>query len=354
MAQLSESVAPLCPVNRHEAVSTAPPQIKEVQMSGLPSADEVIGYMKTLSNWGRWGPEDTKGTLNLISSANRRCAGALVTDGESISLSKKIPHLGIAEAWGETGPRSYMIQSGERYAWDPVTESQFQMAVESLSMIFHGELFTHIDDMSHVFYRGKMYNGRPSSLVTSADGAKEQNVDAMRDGVFTRGILFDFARFRGADFVAAGDPVLPEHLDAMEEMQGVRVMEGDAVLLRTGYQGALDRAENTGATRPKGHSGWSVACLPWFRDRGVSLIGADVFNEANPTGYDVSIDPGLFLSPVHVVALVAMGLPLLDNTHLEHLAEVCAAKNRWEFCFVVNPLRLDRGTGSPVNPIAVF
>lgn len=323
-------------------------------MPGIPSAGEVVEYMETLSNWGRWGPEDTKGTLNLVSPKKRRQAAELVREGQTITLAKMIPHLGITAAWGAPGPHSHMIQSGERYVWDAESEGQFQMAVESLSFIFHGETFTHIDDMSHVFYRGKMYNGRSSSLVSTAHGAQEQNVDAMRDGVFTRGILFDFARFRGTDFAEAGDPVLPKHLDAMEQAQGVQVEEGDVILLRTGYQGALDRAEQRGDPRPQGHSGWGAACLPWFRERGVSLIGADVFNEANPTGYDASADPSVLMSPVHVVALVAMGLPLLDNAHLENLAEVCESKNRWEFCFVLNPLRLDRGTGSPVNPVAVF
>lgn len=319
-----------------------------------PAPDEVVGYMSALSNWGRWGADDTKGTLNLVGPTHRAGAAALVRDGECVSLGKRIPHLGMAAALGHGGPQSHMLQSGERYAWDDSSAKQFQFAVEALSFIFHGETFTHVDDLSHVFYRGQMYNGRPSTLVTSAEGAQEQNVDTlMRDGVFTRGVLLDFARHRGVSAVASGIGAFPEDLEAMEQAQGVRVGAGDVVLLRTGHQGALDALE-PGGPHPEGHSGWAAACLPWFHDRGVAMIGADVVNEVNPTGYDPSVEPGILTSPVHAVSLVAMGLPLLDNAHLERLAAACAAKVRWEFCFTLNPLRIDRGTGSPVNPVAIF
>jgi hypothetical protein len=84
------------------------------------------------------------------------------------------------------------------------------------------------------------------------------------------------------------------------------------------------------------------------------MIGADVINDAIPTGYDVADSDGITILPVHAVALVAMGVRLIDNAHLERLSQVCAAKNRWEFCLTMAPLRLERGTGSPVNPLATL
>ena len=77
----------------------------------------------------------------------------------------------------------------------------------------------------------------------------------------------------------------------MEAAQGVRVEERDVVLLRTGRQGQLDKLE-PGQPHPQGHSGWSAACLPWFRERGVAMIGGDVFNGSNPTGYEPTLEPG--------------------------------------------------------------
>jgi kynurenine formamidase len=312
--------------------------------------------MDTLSNWGRWGEADTLGTLNLLTPVKRRQAAALVRDGESVSCAKLIPHLGVGTIMGEGGPQSYMVQSGEKYMLHKTDSANpgLEYAIESLSFIFHGELFTHVDDLSHVFYQGKMYNGRPAGLVTSIDGAQEQNVDTlMRDGIYTRGVLLDFARHRGADVADPEDHVYPEDLEAMEEAQGVRAEVGDVLLLRTGYAGQLDRLP-AGQPRPEAHSGWSPACLPWFHERGIAMIGSDVINEAAPSPYDPADGPGILASPVHAVAMVAMGMPLLDNANLERLAAVCAEKSRWEFCFTMNPLRLDRATGSPVNPVATF
>jgi kynurenine formamidase len=324
-------------------------------MGQAPPAADVVGYMDKLSNWGRWGEQDTLGTLNLVTPAKRQQAASLIREGAGVSCSRVIPHLGTGAMLGQGGPQSYMIQSGEKYALggpdnDP---HALQFAAETLSYIFHGFAFTHIDDFSHVFVEGKMYNGRSAGLVTSSGGAQEQNVEALRDGVFTRGVLLDLARLRGVDVLDPEDQAYPEDLEACEEAQGVRVEEGDVILLRTGYQGQLDRLE-PGAEAPHGHSGWAAACLPWFHERGVALIGADVINDAIPTGYDASDSKGITALPVHAVALVAMGLRLIDNAHLERVSEACAERNRWEFALSLNPLRFERGTGSPVNPVAMF
>ena len=89
--------------------------------------------------------------------------------------------------------------------------------------------------------------------------------------------------------------------------------------------------------------------MPWLRERDVAVIGSDVATEPRPGG-----DYKRTSVPVRQVAMVAMGLRLIDNCHLEGLAETCTRLNRWEFSLSINPLRLERGTGSPVNPIATF
>ena len=58
--------------------------------------------------------------------------------------------------------------------------------------------------------------------------------------------------------------------------------------------------------------------------------------------------------PVHVLAVNAMGLHLLDWLQFDDLVAVCEELNRWSFLCVVAPLRLPDATGSPVNPIAIF
>ena len=320
-------------------------------MAKAPTQEEVLAYFDELSNWGRWGDEDELGTLNLITPEKRRQAASLVREGITVGCSKLIPWHGPLEEIRGAMPVSHMIKSGERYVLglgDNPEHQSHQSAAESLTFVFHGGVFTHIDGLAHVFFDAKMYNGRSAGLVKTADGATAQSSEVMRDGILSRGILYDIPSLRGVDALEPGTAVSPEDLEEFEEAHGVRAEPGDILLLRTGYAGVVD-ALPSGGEPPQGRAGWGVGCLPWLRERGAALIGSDVINDAQPPG-----DYAETTLPVHQVGLVAMGLRLIDNAHLEKLAETCARLQRWEFCFTVNPLRLERGTGSPVNPIAAF
>ena len=323
-------------------------------MGKAPSQEEVLSYFDKLSNWGRWGKEDTLGALNLITPKKRVQAAALVKDGESVSCSRLIPR---------TPPLSpsvvhfHMAQSGERYAlgddgpeWTPGVKP-LQWAAEYLAFSFHGLTFTHIDGLAHVFWKGQMYNGRSAALVKASEGALVQNTDVMRDGIMTKAVLLDVARLKGKPWLTGQEHVFPEDLEAAEQAQKCRVEEGDIVLLRTGFPAEIADVQSKDplAPPPHEHSGYNIACAPWFRERGVAVIGSDVINDAAPVG-----DYKETMLPIHQVALVAMGLRLIDNGDFERLAEVCARKNRWEFMLTLNPLRIQNGTGSPANPIATF
>jgi kynurenine formamidase len=253
-----------------------------------------------------------------------------------------------------------MVQSGERYALgDEGPEiaiggnvvKPLQWAAEQLSFQFHGLVFTHIDALGHVFWKGQLYNGFPASSVKASEGSTIENINvAAPEGIMSRGVLLDVARLRGKPWMDADDHVYPEDLEAAEQAQGVRVEEGDILLLRTGYPAHINdvQSKDPMAPPPHEHSGYQAACLPWFKERGVAVLGSDVIQDAVPHGYNETS------LPVHQVALVALGLRLIDNADLEALAETCARKNRWEFCLTLNPLRIENGTGSPANPIATF
>ena len=162
--------------------------------------------------------------------------------------------------------------------------------------------------------------------------------------------MLDVARARGTDPLPMAPGVYPEDLEAAEEAQGVRVQEGDVVLLRAVAGAQHEAAIMAGTEPPQEHSGFHAATLPWLHERGVAVVGSDVttdtrFRDEHYTRTRM---------PVHQVALVAMGLRLIDNANLERLAAACEERSRWEFCFTLNPLRFARGTGSPANPIATF
>lgn len=321
-------------------------------MTALPSQDEVLGYFESLSNWGRWGPDDELGTLNLIAAEHRRAAAATVTEGVTVSCALD---LSPQPAPGQLQPpQRHMLLTGEglcdaHRVDQPVpgaASERFHGASEFIGMVFHGADITHVDALSHIFWDKRMYNGAAPELVNVMHGATRQAVTVASAGVVTRGVLIDVAALRGVEALAGGEGVTPADLEAAEERQGVRVGRGDAVLLRTGF--GSRRRDNDPELFADGAPGWHASCLPWLHEREVALIACDTATDVVPSGYD---EPPL---PVHAVGIVAMGLWLLDNCDLEELAATAARLGRWEFLFTLAPLRLVGATGSPVNPLATF
>ena len=309
----------------------------------------MLGWFDALSNWGRWGDDDRLGTLNHLTAAKRVSAAGLVQEGVSVSCSWDI----------RTGPQPgatvesqrYMLSTGlgldEEGRRGLLGGGRGGGAQEFIGMVFHGLDVTHLDSLAHLFWDGKMYGGAPASLVSDRQGALKHDVLAVREGVTTRGVLLDIARLRGVEVLDPDDHIYPEDLEAAEQAAGVRCEAGDVLLVRTGEGGAR-RAEGRSYNPNKPRSGYSAACLPWLHERGISMIGSDVAQDPSPSGYKHVV------MPVHMVGIVAMGLWLIDNCQLEDLAQACADRGRWEFHFVLAPIRFQGVTGSPVNPLAVF
>ena len=304
----------------------------------IPTEEQVIGWMDTLSNWGRWGADDQLGTLNLITDKKRAQAGALVKEGISVTCSRLIvPE--IAPDVTSIPPLHYIVRGG-----DTVPNEGPGGTSDVIGLSFHGLTITHIDSLCHQFWNGRMYNGRPASEVTSDTKATSMDVDKAQNGIVTRGVLLDITAVKGKDWLEAGEAVFIEDLEAAEKAQGVRLEQGDALCLRLGW---YKRREQLGPPA-SGRPGLHAETLPWLHERGISIIAADASQDAEPSGY-----PGIGL-PVHRVGIVAMGLWLIDAANFEEVVSVCQRLNRWEFMFNVAPLRFKNATGSPVNPLAIF
>jgi len=312
----------------------------------IPTEQEVLGYFKSLSNWGRWGEEDQLGTLNLITPEKTKRATQLVQEGITISCARTIRYDPAPDV--PFPPLHYMIESGEGWAsGDKVSSRASAAAVDFFGLIFHGHAITHMDSLAHFFWEGKMYNGRPAHLVSTSLGATVESIEIVKDSIVTRGVLVDVPMVRGVSWVERGEGVMPEDIEAAEERCGFRVEEGDVLLVRTGQ---LRRREVQGPVNPAvaGGTACQAACLPLFHQRGIAMIGSDTGNDIMPSSYPkVS-------NPIHQVGIVSMCLWILDNANLEELAQACQQRNRWEFLISISPLRMYNGTGSPVNPVAVF
>jgi kynurenine formamidase len=317
-----------------------------------------MGYVQSLSNWGRWGPGDRLGTLNLVTAECRREAAKLVIDGISVSCAHNIDPT-VLDPIHQF--HRYMVVSGEGLADEHRVPhmvgaspgQRWSPAREYLGMVFHGGLVTHIDALSHMSWDATTYNGYPAERVNSVTGAIDLPVSAAAEGVTTRGVLIDVPRSRRLPALPTGTAVEVDEVERVASEQGVAVRPGDVVFLRTGVnRDGPDRDAGTAWNWRDGKSGWAASCLPWLREHDVAMIGHDGANDTFPAP-DEYEEVGL-PNPIHVISLVVMGLWLIDNCALEELSATCARLGRWEFLLSVSPMRLLGGTGSPVNPIATL
>lgn len=300
--------------------------------------EELNALFDRVKNWGRWGEEDERGALNYITSETTAAAAALVSLGHTVSCA-----LDLATQPGPGNPTPvshYMVRGGDVEAH---TSSADYFAVAS-----HGISITHLDALCHIFNRGKMYNDRPQSMVTSS-GALANSIESGRDGIISRGVLLDIPRLIGREWLEPGDAIYTEDLEAAEKAQGVTVGEGDVLLIYTGRHARAAAHPTDEVGLQTRLAGLHVSTLDWIHERRIALLGCDGVSDAAPSGAG-----GAYRIPVHSIAIPAMGLHLLDNADFTALAATCAELQRYAFMFVLAPLRLARGTASPVNPIAVF
>ena len=303
----------------------------------VPTEVEVLAYAERCSNWGRWGPDDQLGTLNLVTDEKRLQASRLVQEGLSVSCSWTIS----PDLPGETMSQvlHYMTATGE-------AGSEAKESGDFMGIAYHGNTITHVDALCHIFSGGKMYNGFPANLVNSESGAEVASVELLAQGVVTRGVLLDIPRLRGVPYLPDPDPIFPDELEAAERAQSVRVESGDVLLIRTGHLARCYAGELSASDDPR--PGPHASCIPWWKERDIAMLAGDQSNEVFPSGYE-----GI-RSPHHAIALPHLGLWLIDNANLEDLARACAERNRWEFMMVIAPLRFRNATGSPANPLAIF
>ena len=304
----------------------------------VPTTDELDSMYETLKNWGRWGSDDQRGALNHLTDERRRAAAGLVRTGKTVSLAHD---LGTEPSPDNPHPADHhMLASGD--ARDANGIPGYEAARDWIGLDVHGLFTTHVDALSHMFVRGEMFGGRPATDVRS-DGARANTVLSMADGVVGRGVLLDVPRALGLDYLAGGEVVTVADLEAAEGAEQLTVGPGDVLLVAWGR-----RARRAASRVFDGFSGLHAECLPWLQERQVAVLGSDGISDPMPF-----VGTPNWPFPVHQIGITAMGLHLIDNMDLTTLSESCAADDRWEFLFTMAPLRIARGTGCPVNPVAV-
>jgi kynurenine formamidase len=307
---------------------------------GLPP--EFTDLAAAVRNWGRWGPDDELGTINLVTPEVRRRAAACVRTGKALSLA-----LPLSESEGiQTGVLPGRINPVRTMAQlNNPTMGRDDVLTNDDVVVMGLQCATHWDGLAHVSYGGHIWNGYPADTVTSA-GATRCGIHRIRTLV-SRGVLLDVARARGVERLEGGHVVTADDLDAAEELARVRVEPGDVVLVRTGHMAVL--RERGGKHKYLAPSpGLSMQSAPWLRRRDVAAVATDTLTfEVFPGERD-----DVFL-PVHMLHLVDMGLTQGQNFVLDELAADCADDSVYEFLLEASPQPFTNAVGSPVNPVAV-
>ena len=304
-----------------------------------PADFRAIG--QRLSNWGRWGDDDVRGTLNFLTPelvlASLRSARSGRTFELSIPLGKDGPHTQLGLGVRVNPVHLMGIMPGDLDLPDGVlvTDDYVVMPLQAA---------TQWDGFAHLGYDDHFYNGVPSSSVTATQGALHNGIDRTLPGFVGRGVLLDIARLDGTSWLPIDRAIGPEDLEAAERAQGVRLGRGDALLVRTGWRrkAVVEGWDGWLGTEP----GLTLDCAEWIHHRELAAVASDNW------GVEVAPAASGYL-PLHCVLIRDMGMMLGEMWDLEALADDCVADGHWDFHLVAPALRVTGAVGSPISPIAI-
>lgn len=320
----------------------------------MPSKDAQLidDYISKYSNWGRWGEDDSLGTLNFVGPEQVLAAVATVSHGRTVSCTLPLDQRGPQRADKlRDNPRTIKVATGT----DHVSGAQDQLPAglgpangfgrSDDITILPNQAGTAWDGLAHIFWKGKMWNGKPAELVSAA-GAAANGVEHYGGKMVFRGLLLDMPAALGVDTLEPGHAITTGELEAAVEWAGAEVRSGDALLLRTGFMRA--RKGNWGDYVQGPAPGLSIHTIPWLHENEIAAVAADTWGlEVQPSEIDM-------FNPIHIVGLVHMGLALGEIFDFEELAGVCAELGRHELLFVAPVLPITGASGSATGAIAIL
>src|SRR5579863_2602176 len=256
-----------------------------------------------------WGPNDRRGALNHITAARLAAAAGEVRAGRTVTLAAPLAASGPDNP--EPGARHM-----KRLPAEPSEVPGVSFAADQITMNVHGDVDSHIDALCHVSYDGTLYNGVPAGVVTSR-GAAELSIDDAHDGIVGRGVLLDIPRLRGVPWLEPGDHVTAAELAAAEQAQQVRVGPGDLLFVRLGHR--LRRGQLGPWEVAQSRAGLHPDTGEYLAERQVATLGCDSDSDTAPS----LVDGVAF--PVHVLAINALGVHMLDYLQFDDLVPACEA-----------------------------
>ncbi|MCF2526114.1 cyclase family protein [Yinghuangia soli] len=298
-----------------------------------------------VGNWGRWGPEDERGTLNLIDAKGVAAAAHEVRTGQAYALGLPIQREGAPIFDYRGAPQRLTLTSQTDNMFDDFPGGTEVGANEDV-LVIASHSITHMDALCHVQHRGKFYNGFDASTFRTHTGAARCGIEKI--GAFAaRAVLLDLPRFKDVAFLEPGYTITRADLEGCAAAQGVEVRAGDALLVRTGHLDNFRAETSAGREVPFAQAGLGLDAVSFIREHDIAAVGSD-----NSAIEVIPFDDNVFLS-VHIALLVELGVPLMEHLWLSDLAAGMAEAGTYACLLTVTPLPVTGATGSPINPVAI-
>ena len=279
----------------------------------------------------KWGAGDQRGSGNHMKPETVLRAARLIKTGEVFELGRV-----LSETMPMPVGRRFEVLT-KRTRNDP--GSNRRGSNEELVVAEIGQVGTQFDTFSHQMIGSSMYNCFTLDETATRTGFTKLGVEQV-GALITRGVLLDIAALKGVAALSETYQITPQDLQQAISAQKLTLQPGDAVLIHTGW-GALWGKDN--ARYQRSSPGLGTAAAEWLVRQDPMLVGAD------NTAVEISPNPDGLAGPVHQIMLVVNGIHLLENIRLDELA----SRRVYEFALILQPLKIQGGTGSTVAPVAI-
>ena len=329
----------------HNEAWTPPPY--QVDADG-----KVVGAVndRQPNNWGRWGALDQLGTANYITPAVIAHAATLIRSGRAVSCAVPLDNTGPVYP-GRAGVfHAYTIAGSDYVAGAPIAHQlgSCHITDDVLFMPLQGS--TQWDGLAHVGEDTTLYNGFWIGTIAASSGARRCSIHQLKARMQGRGVLLDLVSHQGVARLMPGHAITPAELDDCAAAQGVAILPGDILSIRSGHVPYYYTLPDKREFFSDGAPGLSISTAEWLHDRRVAAVAVDnIAVEVQP--FEQPCDRPF---PLHGRLIRDLGMSLGEIWWLEDLAEACRQEGRYEFFLSAAPLNVTNAAGSPINPIAIF
>ncbi|MEO6123845.1 MAG: cyclase family protein [Ilumatobacteraceae bacterium] len=296
------------------------------------------------NNWGRWGDEDQRGALNLITPEAVKAAALRRVTGKVYSLAIQLSQATVPAVHDRPAPERYTLSSvADIGRVPPFFEIGEGVGANEDVLVMPSHIGTHMDALSHVTSASTLYNGYPADSFTPRGGAAKCGIE--HTGSFAGPAkLLDVQGHLEATTgtgLATGQVIDSALLEACRAEQGTAIEAGDILLVRTGW--LEHRNKHLPPEQAWMQAGLGFDSVEFISDHGISVVGSD-----NSAIEPIPFDRNQFLG-VHIELLHQRGITLIEHLWLADLA----ADGCYDILLAVGGLLVTGATGSPVNPIAI-